>query len=292
MSYPQPTVPGLTEVLGHWATIQIEPITLSGERVTVGVVVQGDDGRVLAAPALPPEVAAKVMGGYGDKLNAVTDMALRSLVHHLQQGGSFQDWPPVFAGAAIGKVIRAGADDLEQMLQDALRRSAHYAAIARAHPATRLTREEGWLKAVKTRVISNVSELKNSFQQPFLLAERARPTTIDFIGTRAAINFGVLSTNPRSLYSQISTAKVKLWDLEALRDHLAKSDAGTLWHLQPNWYELILKRPQTDQPEAQERIDAALLELEAAADRQDIRVTAAKTPQEASARLLKLELQH
>lgn len=281
-----------TEVLGQWATIQLEPIALSGEKITVGVVVQGDDGTVLSAQSLPKEVAIKVMGSYGEKLNSVSDMALRSLEHHVQQGGKFQDWKPVFSGATIGKVVRAGADNLEQLLHDALRRSAHYAAISKAHPMTKATREERWAEEVKRRVILNSPALKNNFHRQFLLARHARHTTVDFIGMRAAINFSVLSAKHRSLYGQINAAKVKLWDLEALRDHLAtKAESeGSLCQMSPKNYELIVKRPQVNQDE-QDFVTEALLELDTAAKRQEIIITPTSTPQEASRRLLEIELQ-
>lgn len=97
-----------------------------------------------------------------------------------------------------------------------------------------------------------------------------RAVTIGFVGNVIAANFGVLV--PQYLSSNVKDIKAKLWDLAQIREDFGHQSliATTI-----SRYEMMIYRPAQDAPEYSARqitnIDEAVNELEAEADKKELR---------------------
>ncbi|MBK1699768.1 hypothetical protein [Thiococcus pfennigii] len=286
-----PPLPGVTAT---GAALFLEPIMGSGERLCVGLAAVLADNTYRVAPVLRRETARCLVGEKADSLLGLMQVGLDSLDSHLERGENLASWTPPMQGLTLGPLAQGHVEDLPMMLRAMARNHAFLATLA-AFDAT----EQGepssddeaeadieWLKRVRHAVQTRRPALDGHFGRRIKLRNVRGETRIDYFGSRLAAQLCRL-TPGASISRHVRTAKSKLWDLEALRD------IGTDGVFRPASYELLIYRPRDDDPSYSERqiarLHDALSELEAAGDRQQLRVRPVQTVNDAASRIIEAE---
>jgi hypothetical protein len=195
-------------------------------------------------------------------------------------------------GLYMGHAVRSEADTLEEIARTGLTASsslveklsdAEEESEGRGSALT-TSRLEG---LVKDLVVSARPPLESRFGVRRRISENARPSFIGFIGDHIAANFAMLL--PGRLSPLVDISKAKLWDLGQLRQDVKRD----MFSQSLTRFELLVYRPREESPEYSERqmkgIQEAVVELEAEADKVEIRCRPATSHEEMAATLLQAE---
>jgi len=280
-------------ISGEWAPLYLEPIVGSGERICIGVAaVNGSASLVVPVVALD-----RLECLYGKGVDAVM-LASRVALEYTREvlakqgAGALRTWKPPMDGLHIGAPIRSEANTLEEIARTGLAASsslvekladAEEDAEGRGTSLTTARLEE----LVKERVVSIRPHLERRFRVQRRIRENARSSVIGFVGDYIAANFGMLL--PGRLAPLVDISKAKLWDLAQLREDVKR---GMFSH-NLNRFELLVYRPRDESPEYSARqikgIQEAVVELEAEADKVEIRCQPATSQEEIADVLLRAE---
>jgi hypothetical protein len=223
-------------------------------------------------------------------------MALNAIREWTAERGfaDIEQWSSPVEGIVLGAIRRGAGETLEDVARAGLLQCASLVeklseeedtaeAGTRAEVSTRRLE-----KLVREAVIAARPDLLTRFDQQFRVSERARPTRIGFTGNRLVANFGLLI--PGQLANLVNNAKAKLWDLEQLRTGAL---AGMFPHNNVSAFELLLYRVRRDDPQFSERqiayVDEAAVELEAEADKVQIRARQMTSPDDIASFVLERE---
>lgn len=278
-----------------WAPIYIEPVVGSGERICTAVVAGDDNGFiVVSVPSL--DRLSCLYGTQAQALSFANDLALNAIRDWIATRGfiAIEKWSSPVEGVILGASRRGAGESLEDVARTGLLQCASLVeklaeedetseAGARTEVSTRRLE-----KLVREAVVEARPELHKRFDQQFRVNERARATRIGFTGNRLIANFGMLV--PGQLAILVNNAKAKLWDLEQLRSGALKGmfpQTGTLS------FELLLNRVPRDAPQYSDRqmasVEEAGFELEAEADKVQIRARQMTSPGEIATYVLQQE---
>lgn len=268
--------PRRDNVRGNWVPLYIEPMVGSGERIAIGVAV-ANSGNYLVVPVPALDRLSCIYGSENDALLFAARSALDSMKGVLAKSGpdGLSTWSSPFDGIFKGS-IRAGAgDSLEEIARAALTLSSSLVekiADAEDLDEPRANISESRLeKLVKERVVASRPELEQGFGRPFQAHPNARAAKIGFVGQRIAANFSLLV--PPNISYQVKIAKAKLWDLAQIQEYLHRRE----FDLSPdlNRFELLIHHVRDDDPQYSDRqianVQEAVYELEAEADKKEIR---------------------
>ena len=267
-----------------WQPVYIEPIVGSGERLCIGVLV-ADDREQLVVPVPSLERLACVYGEAAAALNVSAALALQALGGRLARNGreGMGDLKAPVDGVFVGPMRIGAGDSLEEIARNALVQSASLVEKLVEEEETfeaaeRMTNSTRRLeRLVQEAVVAVRPELRTFFNKPYRVTPNARPMRLGFVGQRLAANFGLLVPGP--LATLVSNAKAKLWDLEQLRTGTQSGmfAGGSNLH-----FELLVHRVSLDAPEYSDRqhraVEAAAVELEAEADKVNIRCRPMSAP--------------
>lgn len=278
-----------------WAPIYIEPVVGSGERICTAVVA-GDDNGFIVVPVPSLDRLSCLYGTQAQALSFANDLALNAIRDWISTRGfaAIEKWLSPVEGVVLGASRRGAGETLEDVARTGLLQCASLVeklaeedetseAVARTEVSTRRLE-----KLVREAVVEARPELHKRFDQQFRVNERARATRIGFTGNRLIANFGMLV--PGQLAILVNNAKAKLWDLEQLR-------SGALVGMFPQTgvlsFELLLNRVPRDAPQYSDRqmasVEEAGLELEAEADKVQIRARQMTSPGEIATFVLQQE---
>lgn len=290
-------VPAAPSFQGSWASIYLEPMMASGERLTVAVAAIGANGECRVSPAIRPHVIEAMFGVQATGVAKMIGLICSSLQQHLQHRSSFDGWIPPMSGVSLGRIRDTSSVDLVGLLRQAVSMTASLAALDFSD--SEIDSEEltdgidigsgsnldPWPKLFESAVVSRDSRLSGYFNRTFEVSEKARPAKIFYLSERAAINTGKLIPGS-ALSGMFERNKARLLDLLVVRDRDDK--------LFPRaHFELVVFRPAFDDPTYSERqIDSlrrSIEALEEAGDKHELRVQAVQSPDEAADRLLQSE---
>ena len=278
-----------------WAPIYIEPIVGSGERICTAVVA-GDDNGSIVVPVPSLDRLSCLYGIQAQALSFTNDLALNAIRDWISTRGfaTIEKWLSPVEGIILGDARRGAGESLEDVARTGLLQCASLVeklaeedetpeASARTEVSTRRLEQ-----LVRETVVMARPELHKRFDMQFRVNERARPTRIGFTGNYLVANFGMLV--PGQLAILVNNAKAKLWDLEQLR-------SGALGGMFPQTgalsFELLLSRVPPDAPQYSARqmasVEEAGFELEAEADRVQIRARQMTSPSEIATFVLEKE---
>jgi len=265
------------------APLYLEPIMGSGERLCIACAARGADDTWQVAPILDEAKARCLVGDQAASLLGFMRLGLESLSRHLAENGAWETWRAPVSGMMLGTISEGRADNLLQMLRMVAGNHAFLASMADFGAETEMTHRDTddtdpWPAQVREAVIARHPPLSGWFGRRVRMVSQGAETRFDYLGPHLAAQLGRLIPGP-GISGQVRTAKAKLWDLEALRD-------GAADLLRPSAYELLLYHPRDDDPahsrHAIERLHEALSDLEAAGDRQQLRVRPVHTAAEAA----------
>ncbi|PHX41348.1 hypothetical protein AO354_46960 [Pseudomonas syringae pv. syringae] len=266
-------VPAAPSFQGSWASVYLEPMMASGERLTVAVAAIGVNGECRVSPAIRPHVIEAMFGAQAAGMAKMIGLICSSLQHHLQHRSSFDGWISPMSGVSLGRVRETSSIDLVGLLRQAVSMTASLAALDFSDSENDL------------EIVDRDARLSGYFNRTFEVSEKARPAKIFYLSERAAINTGKLIPGS-ALSGMFERNKARLLDLLVVRDRDDK--------LFPRaHFELVVFRPAFDDPTYSERqIDSlrrSIEALEEAGDKHELRVQAVQSPDEAADRLLQSE---
>lgn len=278
--------------------VYVEPLAYSGERLFVGLVVQSKEG----IRSFPLESLRRLHCVYGPAYRSLVvarDIALASLLEWVSNHGmnGVSHWASPGDGIFAGNVLHTTASSLAEAVRASFTEfSSIYeepAAFMEAEPSQRDERLAGLtatrLEATVRDLVAAVKpELTQRFFQRFQVKENARPMTLGFVGNRLVANFGLIV--PQVLSARVSNAKARLWDLASAREGI---EAGWFGRGGIEEFSLLVHHATDNDVQYSRRqlnsVKEALAELEAEADKLDLRCQPIVGPQEIANRLLAAE---
>lgn len=283
--------PALPTYKAQASPVFIEPIVGSGERICIGIVATGEDGAHVVVQTIKEESAVCMLGASAFKLIKIVELALTSLENYTARQPNFTDWRSPVSGVQLGAITSGYVTDLTMMVRTVSRNHAFLSALSDFTSADESAADdsagtERWTKMVKDATTLIRPDLTNAFNRQLKLTSKGT-TRFDFVGQNLAAQLGRIVPG-HGISSLVKTAKAKLWDLETLREHNSRQLFNG-----NNAYELILYRPKDNDPTYSDReigrLNEALVELEETGDKQQLRVVAAFTPEEAAQRIITTE---
>ncbi len=288
--------PALPAFQANWAPIYLEPIAGSGERITVAITAIGSDGEFRVHPTLREDALRCFLGDHASSLLSICHLCTQNLERYLGERLPLNEWKPPLGGFSLGEMQKTNAPDITAAVRMAIADSAFLCALPdqlgielEAQIAASEADNDRWPSQVQTAVSHKVPALVQYFGRRFQVASQARQTPIDFVGQKLVVNLARLLPG-RGLAQHIRTAKVKLWDLDAVR---TMAEAPSLFQGGLPQFELLLYHPRDDDPAYSDReitgLHEALSELEEVGDRHELRVQAVFSADEAADRIIHSE---
>ena len=263
-----------------WRSIQIEPVPLSGERITLGAIVKGDDQELLAAKLVSKSHLRKI---YGRQFGARLAEALSLCINHAEKFYSANPlsnkWSPPLDRFYVGELHSSVAENIEEGLSRAARQSSSFSISletektgSSTNPA--LYAPKSWQKAIRQVVTDEREDFLNYFEKSVPVRDSGVPLTFSFLSSNYAAQFDAI-TETKHIQRVLVRAQSKLWQLDRLRDESA------LFH--PKFCELLLQIPDTDETtEVSEFVE----ELDYEASRRDLGLYPATSPVDAARHLI------
>lgn len=95
------------------ATVYLEPMVGSGERIAVFVLVEGDAGRD-AVRILDPETVERMFYKNHRSVNGIIEMALMYSREYIKNGGTIKEWVPPMDGFYVGELVTVRSESVEK----------------------------------------------------------------------------------------------------------------------------------------------------------------------------------
>lgn len=286
-----PTFPPLPEYKADWSALFWEPISTSGERITVAVAVQSDSDwhvRQILEPAM-----VRCMTGMKDLL-APVEFAIANLTKHLDEHRSLQAWNSPVSGLMLGPVESTHAQNLTDAVRMAVQDSAFFGRLDDLAVGTddnaATDDDDRWNQQIEHGVLQQRPSWRQRFRRKLPVRAGARPTPLDYAGERYVANFSRIVPK-KDLGKFVNIAKTKLTNLEIARSHAQQPDL--FGAMAPLHFELLLLRPHDEDANYSDKniidLHEALLELEDFADTHSMRVEPLYAAPQAVDRLISKE---
>jgi hypothetical protein len=123
--------PTLPTFEAEWMPIYFEPITLSGERITLAVAALGKDGTREIRLAPREQVLECLYGAKARDVQEIYNWIEESLQEYISAQNSFSGWLPPLDGISVGNVQHTFSDTIDGVIQQAIRRSASLGELAK-----------------------------------------------------------------------------------------------------------------------------------------------------------------
>lgn len=291
-----------SSVRAKWAPVFLSPIRGSEERLVIGVTVISEaDFHIEAANAL--ERLQCLYGSQADIVIQVAAVALDELRLDLaaRAAEALLDFRPSISGVSLGDIREGQGESLKSIaaswmtalssLYDPEVVDLELEALDSESPYEDrflgMSSGERLSKLVLSYVVSHRSGLEEFFRPELTGKKRRRRShevSIDFSGSHLVANFGILQIGQIS--RSVDIIKRRLWDLKVDRDS-EKQVAFQRRH------EMLIQMPAQDDPQLSERqfanLEIARQDLEAQADKEELRLAAFNSVSEIGSRVLQME---
>ncbi|EGQ9234501.1 hypothetical protein SN13_23435 [Vibrio alginolyticus] len=217
-----------------WVPVYLEPITFSGERITIGLVFRAIDGTIKVVNTLPFDALNKVFGSKGSDLHSLANFVLTSFDAHVRATNKFETFVPNVKGVFIGEPVETFDKDLESIIYQVRKNYSVFSAlfISGEDGITRRTESQAkvWANTIKTETLQLRPTLSNNFNREFKFREGAKAASIGYVGNNIAFNFGALDPDSSSFSLQQNRIIRQATELNSL-NKLGMSDFN---HLEVN----------------------------------------------------------
>ncbi|HGH5989172.1 hypothetical protein AB7W15_01750 [Morganella morganii] len=281
------TAPRTPAVTGEWASVYLEPMIGSGERLTIAVAAKCSDKYVDVRPAIRQDVIEVMYGHRSQAFNSMVDVVATSLKLHLEKTRSFHTWIPPVSGVSLGKVRKAASKDLVGILRQAITLSSSLSSILNDKSDLQSTKKQTrvekdrWTTQLQQAVITSDAKRQCYFNAKYDFKNKRMAASVFYLSEHAAINTGKLL--PGSLSSLVANSKAKIADLSLIRSHPDLLPRDT--------HEFIVFKPSDDDPRYKDdeiaKINGAFLILQDLAEKDEITLTAVTDIQEGAKRILR-----
>jgi hypothetical protein len=282
---------------GTWIPLYLETIPGSGERICIGVAAV-DSASSVVVPVDRLDRFGCVYGQAASSLAWSAELAIAEAQAVIDRGGlaalsqlertidGFILGPQrLGAGTGLTDLARLGLQQVSALYSLAVPTMPFEEGAAESqHSVPRLESE------VRRFVVERRPELKELFGRTFRPSQTSRPLRYGFVGRFTAANFAILNTrSPSQISVQVDRAKARLWDLQQLDEGIL-ADSLAL-HPESMSYELLVHRLAESLTPTQmvRKIRAAEEELEAEADKFDIRFRLMNSPAQIAQYLVQRE---
>ena len=255
----------------QWATVLLQPLSGSGERIVVAVAAINDNGERRCLRTMNPAHAKAI---FRDEHHYVSDLitfVTDSLDAHLAHAQSLANWEPPLEGVALGVLQQGNASDIDDFVRGAASLSTIFYSD-QPQPRPTADRRPGWMEVVSAILATQNKRLCAHLDVRVPLGGHDAPATFSFLDSGLAANLVTFSHG--NLKARVEEARAGLWSLNLL------ADAPYLFR--PERKELLAG---TDgEPDAQVR--EAVDEITEEAARRSVLVTELATPQAAADHIL------
>lgn len=289
--------------LGSWAPLYMEPLVGSGEKICIGVAA-ADNNTAVVRIVDGLERFESVFGSPARAFSWAANLAILDAQHAIAQGGlqALTEWARGIDGLSVGEHRTGAGTNLSDVAEIALQQSSALIGAdgelsVREDVASYKEESTGRLDAqVRRLVVSRRPLLRENFSRSFPLSQSSRLLRFGYVGKRIIANFAQLNARSTNVVSQhVDKAKARLWDLHQLNEGVL-SDSFHFRNSQMT-HELLVHRPSDaslqstgDNPK---RLRVALKdaeeELEAEADKREIRLRSMTSPLKIAAYLVERE---
>lgn len=275
-----PALPGYS---AKYRVIQFEPIFASGERFTVGIMVQAGNESIVIQTIQPKTLKCMFSGSYRNAFNLIATI-ISSADAYLKSGKSIDDWRAPFEGVYLSDTRNTlSANKLDGILFQAITSfSSLYQGKITDLAINEIVgdKEQDMLDLETGKLIANIKKmLSETYKQRFnkrISLKNGFTVNVDYDGPylKADIaNFVV--KHPKAA---LDKAKSKLIDFQVYRDEIQTS-------LVNNNFEFILANEKNLSNETEDAV-GNIIEL---ASRIDINISQLSSPQDIANRIVKLE---
>jgi len=188
-----------------WVPVYLEPITHSGERITIGLIFRAIDGSIKVINTLPLEVMIKVFGNKGKELHSLSNFVMNSFDAHMKATRKFETFIPSVKGVYVGTPIETIDNDLAAIIFQVRKNFSLFSALFVDNDdyATRIeSHAKIWCSQIQSSVVNVRSTLINNFNRPIEFRKGAKKATIGYVGNEVAFNFGALNPDSTSFLQQ------------------------------------------------------------------------------------------
>ncbi|MEE8059100.1 MAG: hypothetical protein V3T17_14875 [Pseudomonadales bacterium] len=267
-----------------WRSIQVEPIPLSGERITLGALVKGSDQALIAAKLIhAPKLKNIYSQEFGARIADALTVCIRAAEEFYNNKPLSSHWAPPLEGFFISKVFSSVAENIEEGL---LRAAMHCSSFSVSLEAEKLlsvgksdiSAPESWRKKILEAVTIERANYAHYFDCKVSIRGSGVPLKFGFLSDNYAAQFDAIS-EVKSIQQSLVRAQSKLWQLDRLRDE------GTLFR--PDVCELLLRIPSSDTAEEKSAINEYIEELLYEASRRGLGIYTSTSPVDAAVHLIK-----
>jgi len=234
--------PSLPDYKFFWKSIQIEPVPNSGERITLGAIVQGYDKALIVAKFIPNSRLAGVFGKqYAQRLSEVFSMVVDSAESFYERGNINDNWMPPVDGFFVGERKESLSANIEEGVLIAAKQDSFVSldmmqSKLASEPSAKSFNAQTWRKEIFKKIKVTREGLGEYFEKNVNLSGSGVPFKFGFISTKYAAHFEAVTINKSHRQESLIRAQSKLWQLDQLRD------SHQLFH--QDIYELVLYQPQ------------------------------------------------
>ena len=248
----------------RWATVLLQPMPGSNERIVVAVAAVNDNGEKRCLRTIDPANVKAVFRDEHRYVSSLIDFVEDSLGTHLAHDQALEDWAPPVEGVFLTAQQRAKAADIDEFV----RRAASLSTIFyhdHLLPQPKAAKPRRWIDAIASILAARDERLCNHLEVRVPLGGHDAPATFSFLDPGFAANLVTFSQG--NLKRRVEDARADLWSLSLLAD--------APYIFRPKRKELLAG---TDaEPEASVR--EAIAEIADEASRRDVLVTELATPE-------------
>ena len=267
-----------------WRSMYVEPIPLSGERISLATIVKGEDSQFLVARTI---TGLKIRGLFGQKLGThISDslgVCLTNAEEFYAANPVDRNWEPQMEGFYLGETKQSLANSFEEALMIAASKSSSFSfalqveKLAGETNKTSKVSPKAWRKGIFEAVTSKNRELADFFEKETPVRGAGVPIKFDFLSKPYAAQFESVA-DMSSIQSALVRSQSKLWQLDRLRDQHNLFGNETC--------ELLLRKPRSTLPIETESINKFTDELRYEASRREISLFITESFEEAALRVI------
>lgn len=204
-------------IKGEWLPIYIEPIHMSGERLTIAIAAIANTGDKHVFKTIDPNLIKAMYQNRSDEVLGIIDFALASLSQFIEREKSLQHWQSPLSGIIKGKVTQAEGIEFQHIINQGIQRCSSLSGLytGREEENDEQVQEQRVTTAIKASLINMNSDYKDCFNRIINLND-ARKRRYSFIYQQYVTNVAVAANS-----ASLDRALVKVIDINDLKEDLS-----------------------------------------------------------------------
>ena len=264
--------PGLPDFGFSWRSLQVEPVRLSGERITLAAILKTDQGALLVSRFVDWRKLKSLYGEkYGGELEKALSICLARAEEHYRTRPIFSEWFPPIEGFHLGGPKHSLAKDMTEAILVAGR---HCSSISLAFQLDETAAaSERWTRSIFMDVDEKCSWVTPCFDIKVDLKAADMQIRIGLLTERYAAQFEAVDSS-EAIPKALLRAQEKLRQLDLLRE------ANLLF--KPELCELLLGIPKPENGLVHGKIKKFVEEIEYEASKKNLGVFATSSSTDAA----------